>query len=43
MSLRDAVNALVDILDCSRWQATNIIIAAQREGYRVANVEEGNR
>lgn len=34
LSRRDAVNALVDILDCSRAQAEAIIDAAVREGYQ---------
>lgn len=37
LGLRDAVNTLVDILDCTRQQAARIIAAARREGYRVTD------
>lgn len=33
---RDAVNALVDILDCTRYSAENIIKASLLEGYTYA-------
>jgi hypothetical protein len=33
MLLRDMVNYLVDVLECTRTQAVAIITAAQAEGY----------
>jgi hypothetical protein len=33
MVVRDLLNYLCDVLDCTRSQAMDIIRAAQREGY----------
>jgi hypothetical protein len=33
LGLRDTVNTLVDLLDCTRQQATTIVTRARRDGY----------